>query len=172
MMIRDMLPLFEELVVAHNPMLSSKLQPGLSEKQIRYSLRRHRVEGDLEDVIGLYEWKNGTRLDPEVAASKKGFFPGSAYYLLDLQMALGHLGHTRSASRTRPELVEGTSYFPLFWDGSTGWITVDIRPSHHNAVILAQHREEPPFRRAYDSLYDFLQEAVQALKEDRRLVLG
>jgi hypothetical protein len=60
----------------------------------------------------------------------------------------------------------------LFWDGSTGWITVDIRPSYQNAVILAQHREEPPLRRVYDSRYDFLQEAVHALEADRRLVLG
>ena len=162
-MITDLLGTFEQLVVARNPLLAKKLKPGLSEEQIRRLLRRHRVDGDLAQVVALYRWKNGTKLDPEIVASKVGFFPGKAYYFLDLEMALGHLDHTKVAARKRPQLADGAFYFPLFWDGSTGWIATDIRPSHHNAVIAAEHRAEVPFREAYASLYEFLEDAIRAL---------
>jgi hypothetical protein len=165
--IADLLPGFETLAIGQHPLLASKLQEGLSEDSVRRYLKRHRVEGELGDIVAVYTWRNGTRLDPELAASKRGFFPGKPYYLLDLEMAVGHLEHTRVAARKRPQLAEGVSYFPLFWDGSTSWIATDTRPLQYNRVVLAEHRAEVPFREANASLRDFFIDVIKALEENR-----
>jgi hypothetical protein len=84
-------------------------------------------------------------------------------------MALGHLGHTRVAARKRPQLADGAFYFPLFWDGSTGWIAADIRSSSHNRVVIADHHAEVPFYEAYPRLYDFLSDVMHAIEANEEL---
>lgn len=145
-MIADLLPRFEAVTIGQHSLLASKLQAGLPEDTVRRYLRRHNVEGELGDIVAVFTWRNGTMLDPELAASKRGFFPGKPYYLLDMEMAVGHLEHTRVAARKHPQLAEGVSYFPVFWDGSTSWIATDTRPLQGNRVVLAEHRAEVPFR--------------------------
>jgi len=170
--IADLLPRFEAVTIGQHSLLASKLQEGLSEDAVRRYLKRHKVEGELGDIIAIFTWRNGARLDPELAASKRGFFPGKPYYLLDLEMAVGHLEHTKVAARKHSELAEGVSYFPLFWDGSTSWITTDIRPHRDNRVVLADHRAEIPFREVSASLRGFMTDVIKAIEEDRPPSLG
>lgn len=170
-MILDLLPRFEQVAVARNPLLAGRLQPGLPESTVRALLRKGKVEGDLAQVVELYTWRNGTRLDPEIVASKSGLFPGKAYYFLDLEMALGHLDHGRVAARKRPKLSEGYSYLPVFWDGSTGWITIDVSPSHNNRVLLAEHNDETPFREVHTSFRDFICDAIRAIEANDEQLL-
>jgi hypothetical protein len=170
--IADLLPRFEALATAQHSLLADKLQDGLPEDSVRRYLRRHNIEGELRDIVAIFTWRNGTRLDPELAASKRGFFPGKPYYLLDLEMAVGHLEHTRVAARKRSELAEGVSYFPLFWDGGTSWLATDMRPLEGSRVMLAEHRAGVPFREVSPSLREFFIDAIKALQENRALHLG
>lgn len=165
MITADLLQRFEQAVTAWNPLLARKLQPGLSELEIQRHLRRHKVAGDLGQVLALYGWRNGANLDAELVASKRGFFPAAKpYYLLDLEMAVGHLNHTRVVARKRPELQAGSMYLPFFWDGSTGWIAVDLSPGHQGRVVLSEHRSETPFRRSRPCLEEFLNDTIRAIE--------
>jgi hypothetical protein len=171
-MTSDLLQKFEQAVTAWNPLLARKLQPGLPEMEIRGLLRRHKVGGDLGPVPILYGWRNGAKLDAELVASKRGFFPAAKpYYLLDLEMAVGHLDHTRIVARRRPELQAGSVLLPLFWDGSTGWIAVDLGSVHHGRVILSEHRAETPFRDSRACLEDLLNDAIRAIETGAELSL-
>lgn len=171
-MTTDLLQKFERAVVTWNPLLARKFQPGLPEMEIQRLLRRRKVEGNLGPVLTLYGWRNGTNLDAELVASKRGFFPAAKpYYLLDLEMAVGHLDHVRVVGRRRPELRAGSMYLPLFWDGSTGWITVDLGPAHHGRVILSEHRSETPFRNLRACLEDLLSDAIRAIETSVELRL-
>jgi hypothetical protein len=170
--IEDLLPRFEVAVIGHHQLLAGKLRAGLPREIVGQYLRRHRVEGDIDDIISIFVWKNGTRLDPELAASKRGFFPGKPYYLLDLEMAVGHLDHTRLAAQKHVRLAAGLSYFPLFWDGSTTWIAADTTAHQENRVIVADHRAEHPFREISESLRSFFTGAIAAIRENRDLHLG
>ena len=166
-MIADLLPRFGAAAIAQHPLIASKLQEGLDEKAVRRYLKRHSVEGEVDAIVELFTWRNGTSLDPELAGSKRGFFRGKAYYLLDLEMAVGHLEHTRVAARRHPELAQGITYFPLFWDGSTSWIATDIRPRQNNRVVLAEHTADEPFRMVSASLRDFFAGVIKAIEDDR-----
>jgi hypothetical protein len=154
--------------VGRNPLLAARLKPGLAPDAIQRALRRGRVAGPIGPIIELYSWKNGTVLDPQLARSKSGFFPGHPFYLLDLEMALGHFDHARAAARSNPRLLGGASYFPVFWDGSTNWLALDLADQRHSRVILVRHAEESPYREVYRSFDEFLSAAIRsiALNED------
>jgi len=170
-MTTGLLQKFEHAVTTWNPLLVQRLQLGLPEMEIQRLLRRRKVEGNLGPVLTLYGWRNGTNLDAELVASKRGFFPAAKpYYLLDLEMAVGHLDHARVVGRRRPELQAGSMYLPLFWDGSTGWITMDLG-SDHGRVILSEHRSERPFRSLRACLEDFLSDAIRAIETSVELRL-
>ena len=157
---------FEQAVVAYNPILANKLQPGLAETRIRRALGRAKVSGDLDPVIALYTWKDGTILDSELVQSKKGFFPGKPYYFICLEMAIGHFGSFREIAKNKPKIGEAVGrYFPVFWSGSTSWLAIDVQPSNRNRVMTIDFRSEQPICKAFESFHDFLTEAIRASEQ-------
>jgi hypothetical protein len=172
MTLATLLPRFENLAITRNPVLARKLLPGLSEASIRRELRRWRIDGDLANVVTLYRWRNGTRLDQELAASKKGMFPAKApFYLLDLEMACGHLDHARVVARSRLEMAGADHFFPLFWQGDVTWLAIDLTPGSQSRVILADHRARAPFRELWATLEIFLTAAIAGLEANEEVRL-
>lgn len=161
----------ESAVLARNPVLARKLQPGLAESRMQRNLKRAGVEGDVESLIQLYSWRNGTILDRNLASSQTGFFPGDIYQFLDLEMALGHLGHIREAAKQHPKLAKEVGrYVPMFWNGATGWLAMDVKASRHNRIVIVECEDPQPYREAYGSFDGFIADAIRANVENDRLL--
>lgn len=144
---------FEKAATSRNAILTIKLQPGLSQGDVERSLRRKSISGDIVPLYDLYTWKDGmnltlppvpSRLDPDFYESERAklsFFAGKPYFFPCLEMAIGHLGHLEAAARTQPKLEEGVNrYFPLFWNGSSEWLSVDLKPLNHNRIMIVEIR--------------------------------
>jgi hypothetical protein len=172
---------FERAAIARNPSLTAKLQAGLSEARVKRALGRAKVIGDVAPLIALYTWRNGTDLSISVPVNTKQgleaerakmtFFPEKPYYyFLCLEMAIGHFGHLEVAAKTHPRLTEGVGrYFPMFWDGSTDWLALDVKPPNKNRVMLMEHKSEQPFREAYSSFDEFVSDAIRTNAENKPL---
>jgi hypothetical protein len=166
---KELFESFEKALRQRNPILADRLEPGLPESRVRRMLQRAKVEGATERVVELFAWKNGTRIDPSVARHASPF-PFSDYIFMDLEMMIvdfqgfseGALYHARMT-----QLVG--RYFPIFWDGSNGWIATDLRPSQCNRVVLVDAQAERPVRPAYDSFDQFLKDAIRANEQGDKL---
>ncbi len=160
----------ESAVLARNPLLTDKLQPGLSRNRIQRILKRAGVEGEIGPLIELYSWRNGTILDRDLASSKTGFFPDDIYQFLDLEMAMLHFGSWREAANYHPNLRDGVGrYVPMFWDGATGWLAMDTNASAHNRLVFVEFEDPEPYREVYSSFDEFLADAIRANIENERL---
>ncbi len=178
----DWLRQFEQAAIARNPILATKLQPGLPEARVQRVLRRAGVAGNIAPLYDLYTWKDGTdltfsplpsRVVPDFYESQKAktsFFAGKPYFFICLEMAIGHFGHLEAALRTQPRLKEGVNrYFPVFWDGSSEWLSVDLKPVNGNRIMIVDSRADQPFSEAYSSFEEFIADAIRANEENRPL---
>ena len=103
----------EAAVVGRNPLLATRLIPGLSQHEIGAKLRTARLTGNLQIVSALYSWRNGTVFDQPLMVSKTGFFPGEVYQYIDLDRAIRHMeSHKRCIFTSSPELAG--RYLPVF----------------------------------------------------------
>ena len=59
--------------------------------------------------------------------------------------------------------------FPLFRDGASGSIAVDLSPSKQNRVVVVEFESTEPVRQAYGSFDEFLNDAIRANREDSSL---
>jgi len=161
----------EVAVLARNPLLWERLEPGLPAARVRRMLERKMVKGEIECLIRLYTWRNGTLLSQH-ASLDRGFLLGlrQPYHFPDLEMAIGHFIFFREAAVKHPRISEAVGrYFPAFWDGSTSWLAVDLQAGHRNRVMVIEYESRQPFRKAYNSFDEFLAEAIRANAENRRL---
>ena len=172
---------FERAAISRNPDLVRKLRPGISEARIKRGLSHAKATGELGPIIAFYTWRDGTDLslsipvnakrELEAEKAKVAFFPGPPfYYYLGLEMAVGHFGHLEAAAKNHPKLKAGVGrYFPVFWNGSTDWLALDISPSNKNRVILMEHEANRPFKEAYSSFDEFVADAIRANTENKPL---
>lgn len=174
---KDSLERLEQAAVARNPALATRLRPGLTEDRVKRALSRVKVTGEISPIIALYTWKDGMDLtsDPDISnfndwKLSRSLFPGKPYFFICLETALGHLGHLKAASAKYPQLSEGVGrYFPVFWDGSTEELAIDVKPSNRNRVLILESRSDEPFREAYGSFEEFITDAIRANEENRPL---
>lgn len=166
--------LFEALEHAirdRNPILAQRLRPGRSEVANRRSLARAGVMGCVDPVVALFCWKNGSNLDPSVPLDKASPFPKSGYYLfMPLSFILGHFQGFREFAKHCPSMKEVAGrYFPLFWNGSTGWLAVDLKPASNSRVVLIESQADDPVLQVYPSFDDFMTDAIRANRENTSL---
>lgn len=148
------------------PALADLLLPGLPEARIRRELANHGVGGDIDALIGLYGWRNGTPLTQEVVANRRlAFLPGLPYHFIDLELALAHFDHGRAVGARDPRLTQGVRYFPVFWNGHTGWLSTDLTASARNRLLVVDHDSGTPFREIYPSFDEFVADVVHCLDE-------
>lgn len=168
-----MRPLIEKLEIAilnRNPLLGKKLQPGLPIEKITRDLKRADIKGAIDPIIELYSWRNGTILDMDLASSKTGFAPEMVYNFTELRRAIVDMQSFKVISRYHPKYSELIGrYFPMLWDGSNGWIAVDVLPSCHNRVVTILSEDDQPLREAYASFDEFLKDVIRANEENDNL---
>ena len=164
-------------VFKRNPLLAAKLKPPLSGPEVKMMLKRAEVVGSIDPLIALYTWRNGTIFDQSLMESKTGFFPGAIYQFIDLEKAIEHMRAYRDCvCSCFPKLANlGGRYFPIFWDGATNWVGLDLESSESGVVLIRYfikealfkdgqyepeiHEEDPP-REVYSSFIEFLADAT------------
>jgi hypothetical protein len=164
---------FERAAISRNPDLTRKLQPGLSEARVKRGLDRAKVIGEVSPLIALYTWRNGTDLSLrgevdnrdslEAEKGRMSFFRSKPYYFPCFEMALGHFETFTAIAKNYPKISEAVGrYFPIFWDGSTERIAVDLKPLNRNRVLIVDHRSERGIWEVYRSFEDFVTDAIRA----------
>jgi hypothetical protein len=182
---KDLIQKLEMAILKRNPKLGERLQPGLAAEKIKQSLKRAGIAGAIDPIVELYSWRNGTNLQGFGAeAVKAGFVPPIEVQLSDSikqQMRrLGLKGDTASVSYNFVELKmnilyknsfdeSAKRYFPLLWDGKSGFIAVDLDVASNKRVVTIQKRDNQPLREAYDTFEEFLKDAIRANENNEPL---
>jgi hypothetical protein len=170
-MSKELIDNFDKALHRNNPVLASRLQPGLLDSQIRKILTKAGVKGDIDPIVRLFGWKNGTRIDPSLTQAQASPFPHSVYMFEDLEMMVAHFQGFREGAMYHPRMGSLVGrYFPIFWDGSTGWLAVNLESSKHGQVVLIETEWENPVREAYSSFEEFLEDAIRANEQGGKLV--
>lgn len=170
----------EKAIAARNPFLLPRLKPGLPESDILQALNQANVTGEIDPIIRLYAWWNGTVLDTSSSMREISFFPIDLYHFLDLESALVHLKSLGNATAHLQAILQDTGadsmfsskpgrFFPFFFDGATGSIALDLTPEKQNQVVVIDFESDEPIRQAYSSFEDFVKDAIQANRQNRRL---
>jgi hypothetical protein len=157
----------EAALVARSPRMAQRLQPGLPEARVRKRLQRAKVGGAIEPIVQLYCWKNGTNLGWDLDRDEDRFFPGQvAYYFTELERAVNDCGFFKEAVVNHPRISEAVDrYFPAFWNGSSNWFGIDLGDSIHSRVVIIEFDSDQPFREAYRSFEDFINDLIRANRE-------
>src|SRR5258708_6233174 len=157
----------ERALRQRNPILADRLRPGLPELRIRRMLHRAKVEGWAKPLLNLYAWKDGTEIDPGLTQEQASAFPGSVYMFMELETMIVHRDGFAEGAAYQPKMVQLVGrYFPLFWDGSTGYLALDLAPAGRGRVVLIEVEWEDPVREAYRSFDEFLKDAIRANLEN------
>jgi len=170
----------EKAVTTRNPSLTARLQPGLPEARVKRALDRAKVTGDVAPLIALYTWRNGTDLSLasnvnskqalDVEKAKMSFFPGKRCCFPSLEMAIGHFNVFKEIAKNYPKISEAVGrYFPVFWNGSTEELAIDLKPSNRSRVLIVDHRSDPAIREAYSSFEEFVADAIRVNEENKPL---
>jgi hypothetical protein len=185
-MINYRLDELERSVRKRNPLLADRLNSPLSNSDVKMMLRRSKVVGAMDPVLALYTWKNGTIFDQALMVSKTGIFPGTVYQFIDIKKAIEHMkAYRECVCSCFPKLANlGRRYFPVFWNGATNWIGLDLDSGEGRVVLIRYftkdalfkdgryeagiHEKEPP-RQAYDSFQEFIADAIHANENDEPL---
>lgn len=159
----------EQAILATRPKLATALQLGLTEEQITDVLNLPKVGKNVDAVVALYSWKNGV----DIAKAQEPFFPESIYHFLPLEAAVEHCASLQEAAKALAALgspikmsQEAGRYLPVFWDGVTGYIAIDLKPGMSNRVMEIEFESEQPFRKVYDSFDAFLADVTRAIQEN------
>lgn len=165
-MSKPLLEYLEKAVRQRNPELAVRLRPGLSEDDIRKMLQNAGVSGDVEPVVSLFAWHDGSQPDPWATLVEASPFPESVYVFGDLATMIEHFKSFHESFVYHPKFYEVDGrYFPMFWDNSTGYLALDLNGSTHRVVLLEPESEELA-REAYSSFEGFLKDAIRANEED------
>ena len=168
-MSKALLEEFERAIRKRNPTLGDRLDAPLPEARIQRMLHRGNVTGAIGPILNLFGWKNGSRLDPSLTLAQATPFPGSIYIFMDLELMIGHFRGFEEGAMYHPKFSQVVGrYFPIFWDGSTGYIAVDLKSSTERVVLLDPESKDF-VQEAYPSFGDFLMDAIRANEENESL---
>ncbi len=168
---------FEEAAMARNQLLAKKLRPGLSERRLERALRQWNVTGEISPLVALYTWKDGMDLafDPSIPnfndlRAHTSVFPGRPYFFPSFDWAATSFDSFGEIAKNYPKIADAVGrYFPIFWNGATEYLVVDLTPSNRNRLFILDHRSEEPIREAYGSFDEFVADAIGANTENRLL---
>ena len=191
MMIKELLCELEAAIARRNPLLvQHRLRAGLPEAQLRKQLARAGAGGALEPIVALYSWHDGCELhgEPEngltdgiVPPTFKPLTDGEkamllqygikrdsqkiSYHFVQLRTTLVRFKDWAKGSAGNPRLAPlGSRYFPFLWNGSAWNLALDTDPAGGARIISVETRADTaePLRHAYDSIKDFLRDAIAA----------
>ncbi len=161
----------ENAIRNRNPRTADALLPGVTEPEVKGVWDSADVDADLSALIALYGWHNG------MSDVGEGFFPETGYRFLPLQAAAEHFHAMRAVAAELAEFTQDPTgiaagagrYFPLFWDGATGYIAVDLSGKSNRGIVLIDFEAPEPYQQAYRTLRDFMIDAVRAVEMNKRL---
>lgn len=141
------------------------MRPGLPKDGIRRALQDAGVRGDVEAVVNLFAWHDGSQPDPWASLVEASLFPESIYVFGDLATMIEHFKTFHASFVYHPKFHKTNGrYFPMFWDNSTGYLAVDLNSSNSRVVLLEPESDELA-RDAYGSFEEFLKDAIRANEE-------
>lgn len=166
---RTLLNRLADSIQIRNPSLVRCLQPGLLPETIVSLLSSLEIRADFQAMIDMFSWKNGISPCFKGNRTEASPFPESIYVFYELPLMIHHYREFRETFVFHPlfEDLRGR-HFPLFWDGSTGYIALDLF-SKSNAIFLLEPESDVLAREAYDSLDAFLEDAIRANQENDAL---
>ncbi|MFT3831348.1 MAG: hypothetical protein QM691_16755 [Opitutaceae bacterium] len=163
--------IFSRLEIAirkRDPRLACQLRPGLSVKARARWLKK--VPGDTSVLAELYAWHDGT--EPlrwsegethKMSLLELSLIPGEIFPFTDLETSATHFAGWATIARYHPRIVEAVGrYFPILWDGSGAWLTVDVQSGKHARVVHFEMQDDQPFREAYPTFDEFLLDVLKA----------
>ena len=173
----SLLAKLESAIRARSPALADSLLPGLPDFEIRNTLSNVNAAGDLTALLLLYMWHNGISSPARALPSDSAFLPRTAYRFLSLQdaaeqfAALSTVGHDLIELTGDPTHLaqDARWHFPVFWDGATGYLAVDLRPLRGNGIVIIEVESEDPFRQAYETFEKFIADVLRANEENDML---
>lgn len=129
----------------------------------------------------LFLWFKGWRLHRRRRDADAAGRTGAGQRGNRLSHAVNQLRDMNEAAKQLRAMFEGTkarsmfsgitgSLFPLFTDGPTGTIAVEVTPTKRNKVVVVEFESTEPVRQAYGSFGEFLKDAIRANKDDDRLI--
>lgn len=159
----ELLVRLEHAIRRRNSVLADRLLPGLPIARINRMLDRGKVKGAVGPIVGLYSWKNGTQPNAHVTPEQPSLFPGVVYMLAELDLMIAHFCGFKEIAAYHPRYTEVIGrYFPLFWNGSTDFLAVDLEPSSQGRVVVLEKKADKLVREVYPSVEEFLMDAIRA----------
>ncbi len=162
----------ENALLTRAPQLAAVLRPGLAETEIRSILSRAKIRGNVDALVALFSWKNGA----DMAKAEESFFPESIYQFLSLEAAVDLYVHTQRAASAliafgSPVVFphDPRRYFPVFSDGVTASLAIDLNPGMNNRVMEIEFESEEPYREICESFEGFIAEATKAIQKGEPL---
>jgi hypothetical protein len=166
----ELIQRLDAAIQRRNPLLATRLRPGIPEDRIKKMLLRKGIQGFIDPIIEIYRWKNGSDLDSSVSKLEASPFPGSEFIFMDLEFMLRHFQMHKTWANYQPGFKDVAGrYFPLFWNGSVSWLAIDLKPLEAGRLVIIAKRSEELVCQAYDSFQEFLQDAVSANENNVRL---
>jgi hypothetical protein len=173
----SLLAKLESAIRARSPALADLLLPGLPEFEIRSTLSNVKAEGDISALLLLYTWHNGISSPAGPSPADNAFLPRTDYRFLSLQDAAEQFAALSAVADGLIELTGDPTnighyarwHFPVFWDGATGYLALDIRPSQGNRIVIIEVESEKPFQQAYETFEEFIADVLRANEENDTL---
>jgi hypothetical protein len=89
---------------------------------------------------------------------------------MELDMVAGHFRDFRDCLPNDPKYARVVGrYFPLLWDGSNSWFTVDLEPANHSRIVLLHTELGGILFEAYGSFEEFLRDTIRANEQNEPL---
>src|SRR5690348_13407561 len=119
-MCRELLRQLERAVRQRCPEVAARLRPGLPEGDIRKMLQSAGISADVEPVVSLFAWHDGSQPDPLATLVEASLLPKSIYVFGDLGTMIEHSKTLHESSFYHPKFYRADErYLPMFWDNVT-----------------------------------------------------
>lgn len=172
---RAILAELDTAIRKRDPRLAQQLRPGQSHNAVVRRLRR--VIGETEPLLDLYTWHDGTeplrRSDGDthvLSLLELSLIPGELCIFEELEASFATFVGWSEIAEYHGRIKEAVGrYFPLLWDGSDTWLTLDLKPGQKGRIVYFELQNDSPFRTAYPTFDDFLLDALRANETGLRL---
>ena len=164
----ELLAKLDAAIRKRDPRLANHLRPGLPPNVIARRLKK--VAGETGPLLELYGWHDGT--EPlcwsegdthKMSLLELSVIPGELCVFEKLEGAVATFAGWVEIAKYHERINEAVGrYFPLFWDGSDTWLTVDLKAGQKGRIVYFELQNDSPFKEAYATFDEFLIDAVRA----------
>lgn len=169
-----------QMIAKRNPTLAGRLNPGMSEQNIQEILASANFDGELDPLIRLYSWRNGTNRKKGKAMDNAAFFPEDPYQFIDLESAVERWKSINQAAEQLQSMTADTAaaslfsefsgqLFPIFDSFFDSCIAIDLSPGRGSRVVVVEFESETPVRQVYKSFDEFIRDAIRVNETETHL---